>query len=59
MNGQANVCAFFEQALLGKTVTLDDSNVASITREVVYTLKQRSEANAPCLRIPALPAFAE
>lgn len=59
MNGQANVCAFFEQALLGKTVTLDDSNVASIARENVYTLKQRSDAHAPCLRIPALPEFAE
>ena len=59
MNGQANVCAFFEQALLGKTVTLDHSNVASIAREVVYPLKQRSDAHAPCLRIPALPEFAE
>lgn len=59
MNGQVNVCAVFEQALLGKSVTLNDSNVASITREVVYALKQRSDANAPCLRIPALPEFAE
>lgn len=59
MNRQVNVCAFFEQALLGKTVTLDDSNVASIAHEVVYTLKQRSDANAPCLRIPALPEFTE
>ena len=59
MNGQVNVCAFFEQALLGKTVTMDDSNVASIAREVVYTLKQRSDAHSPCLRIPALPEFAD
>lgn len=59
MNGQVNVCAFFEQALLGTNVRLDESNVGSITRKVVYTLKQRLDAHAPCLKIPTLPAFAE
>ena len=59
MNGQVNVCAFFEQALTGKSVTLDNSNVASITREVVYALKQRSDANAPCLKIPTLPELSD
>ena len=59
MNGQVNVCVFFEQAILGKNVTLDDSNVESITREVVYTLKQQSNVHAPCLKIPTLPNFSE
>lgn len=59
MNGQVNVCAFFEQALRGTSVTLDASNVASITREVIYALKQRSDVHASCLRIPTLPEFVE
>lgn len=58
MNGQVNVCVFFEQAILGKEVTLDASNVASIDRGVVQKLKQRADPHAPCLRIPTLPSFA-
>lgn len=57
MNGQVNVCTFFEEAILGKEVTLNESNVASMTRGVIYKLKQRSDGNAPCLKIPALPNF--
>jgi esterase/lipase superfamily enzyme len=57
MNGQVNVCQFFEQAILGKDVILNASNVASIDRNVVRKLKQRSDPKAPCLKIPALPDF--
>ena len=59
MNGQVNVCAFFDQAILGKEVVLDSTNVISIERGVVHKLQQRFEEKSPCLRIPQLPNFKE
>lgn len=56
MNGQLNVCRFFQQALTGQDVVLDPaSNVESIDREVIFRLRSRHEPGAPCLRVPELP----
>ena len=57
MNGQIHVCRFFEQALLGRGISLDGGNVASIDRGAILKLRQRADSGAPCLRIPALPKF--
>lgn len=58
MNGQLNVCTFFEQAILGKEVVLDDRNVVNVSKEVVFKLKQRTgDKNSPCLKVPDLPHF--
>lgn len=60
MNGQVNVCRFFEQTLLGKEIILElGNNVESIEREVIYKLKRLSEPGAPCLKRPVLPEFDE
>lgn len=56
MNGQVHVCQFFEQALLGLDVMLDPAvNVQTVQRDVVYQLRVRFDASAPCLRQPNLP----
>lgn len=56
MNGQLYLCQFFTQALTGSAVSLDPAvNVESVTRDVVYRLRDRREPSAPCLKVPELP----
>jgi Alpha/beta hydrolase of unknown function (DUF900) len=56
MNGQLYLCQFFTQALTGAAVVLDPAtNLESVTRDVVYRLRDRREPGAPCLKVPELP----
>lgn len=55
MNGQVYLCQFFTQSLTGLPVVLAADNVESVTRQVVYRLRDKRDANAPCLKIPPLP----
>lgn len=56
MNGQALVCQFFTEALLGEAVKLNvGQNVESVERNVIYHLKGQHNPSAPCLKVPTLP----
>jgi len=57
MNGQIYLCRFFTEALLGEAVVLDPAkNVESVTGDMIYRLKRKSEPGASCLKLPELPS---
>lgn len=55
MDGQVHLCRFFTEVLTGANVILDQRNVESVERGVIYRLRHHLDRNAPCVETPRLP----